>query len=207
MSAAKELEIAQLLASRICHDLISPVAAVNNGLELLEEDDDDADMRERALELVVDSAKVASAKLQIMRSAFGSGQTLSEQSSKDDLWILLKPISEKNSITFEWTQLDKEYFSRNESRLLLNMLLLACEALPRGGDITIQAEEKGFCLTLSGNKIIFPEEKEQFLCHSTETPQEPRYVGLYIVRLLAETVGNGRISVLRSDDNLKMIVT
>lgn len=207
MSAAKELELAQLLASRICHDLISPVAAVNNGLELLEDDDDDADMRERALELVVDSAKVASAKLQIMRSAFGAGKTLAEQSSKDDLWILLKPISEKNNITFEWTQLEKEYFSRNESRLLLNMLLLACEALPRGGNITIQAEEAGFCLTIDGSKVIFPQEKEDFLCNGTDTPEEPRFVGLYIVRLLAETVGNGRISVVRDENNLKMIVT
>ena len=202
MSAAKELELAQLLASRICHDLISPVAAVNNGLELLE-DDDDADMRERALELVMDSAKVASAKLQIMRSAFGAGKTLAEQSSQDDLWILLKPISEKNNIAFEWTQLNKEYFSRNESRLLLNMLLLACEALPRGGKITIQAEETGFCLTIDGSKVIFPQEKEDFLCNSTETPEEPRYVGLYIVRLLAEAVGNGRISISRGENNLK----
>ncbi|MEM6603832.1 MAG: histidine phosphotransferase family protein [Pseudomonadota bacterium] len=206
MSAA-ELELAQLLASRICHDLISPVAAVNNGLELLEEDDEGGEMRERALELVMDSARVAAAKLQIMRSAFGAGQTLPEQSSQSDLWELLKPISEKNNISFEWNNLQREYFTRNESRLLLNMLLLACEALPRGGKISIQAEEKGFCLSLTGSKVIFPQDKEDFLCDSKEKPTEPRFIGLYLVRLLAEQVGDGMISLMRGEANMKMIVT
>ena len=71
-----ELELAGLLASKICHDLISPISAVNNGLELLEEEDDDPQMRSRALELVTQSAKAASIKLQMMRFAFGIGQTL-----------------------------------------------------------------------------------------------------------------------------------
>ena len=65
MNNIDQIEFAQLLASRICHDLISPVAAVNNGIELLLEEDDDADSRKQALELIDDSAKMAAIKLKM----------------------------------------------------------------------------------------------------------------------------------------------
>lgn len=209
--SAQQLELAQLLASRICHDLISPISAVNNGLEMMVTDADSSsdsiDMQNRAMELVVQSAQVASAKLQIMRCAFGSGQSLDETSSIYDIEKLILPILEHNKITLRWLCHCDVTFSRNEAKLLLNLLLVSCEALPRGGDISVQSEDMGMYIELFAEKIIFPQEKQDFLCHSLNMPTDPRYVGLYLVRLLAQFAQKHKISIGRADNKLQIVVT
>lgn len=203
-----QLELAQLLASRICHDLISPVSAVNNGLELLEEGEEDEEMRVKALELIAQSAKLASAKLQIMRTAFGAGQMLSEATSAEEINKLINPLLQGNKIHISWLSQDAKssYFTQNQARFLVNMLLLCCEALPRGGEISIQVENDGFCFTLTGNKVIFPEDKEAFLCSSEKSlPQEPRLIGLYVVRLLMEVLTLSKVALNRSEGKLQLI--
>ena len=69
--ALDPMDLAALLCSRVCHDVISPVGAIVNGLEVLE-DEDDPSMRDVALELIKKSARSASARLQFCRLAFGA---------------------------------------------------------------------------------------------------------------------------------------
>src|SRR5512134_174684 len=67
-----DLDLAALLCSRVCHDIISPVGAIANGLELMDDPETDAAMRATALDMVRSSAKTATAKLKFCRIAFGA---------------------------------------------------------------------------------------------------------------------------------------
>jgi len=67
-----DLDLASLLCSRVCHDVISPVGAIANGLELMDDEDTDAEMKATALQMVKSSARTATAKLKFCRIAFGA---------------------------------------------------------------------------------------------------------------------------------------
>jgi histidine phosphotransferase ChpT len=186
MKTLDSLQFAQLLASRICHDLISPVCAVNNGIELLLEEKDDADSRQNALELIEDSAKMAAIKLKMMRAAFGAGQVLSENCSVNDLLSLCQPIADKNKVSVQWHNPDNRCFNLNEGRLILNLMLVILEALPRGGDIQIDTHQ-GISFSIASQKLIFSDDKVAYLTGTQEIPVEPRYIGFYLLKLLANT--------------------
>lgn len=186
MNTIDAMSFAQLLASRICHDLISPVAAVNNGIELLlEENDDDIEARNHALALIEDSAKVAAIKLKLMRAAFGAGQTLQDNCSKNELLALCQPIAVKNKVDILWDDADNQHFSRNQSRLILNLIMLLLEALPRGGMIELSTQDLLSCVVES-QKLMFSDDKVAYLSGTQTIPPEPRYIGFTILHLLAE---------------------
>jgi histidine phosphotransferase ChpT len=197
MNNIDQIEFAQLLASRICHDLISPVAAVNNGIELLL-DDDDVDSRKQALELIEDSAKMAAIKLKMMRAAFGAGKVLSDNCSKGDILSLCQPIADKNKVTIIWKNPDTRFFNATESRLLLNLMLIILESLPRGGEITLLTEN-GIECRVDSHKLIFSDDKIAYLTGTQEIPVEPRYVGFVLLKLLAQ---KHRYDVQKLDNQL-----
>tara|TARA_R110000868_G_scaffold3977_3_gene24249 strand:+ start:813 stop:1469 length:657 start_codon:yes stop_codon:yes gene_type:complete len=132
------LELAALLCSRVCHDVISPVGAITNGLEVLE-DDDDPEMRTHAMDLITKSAAQASAKLQFARLAFGAagsaGAELDLGDARDVAMGLMK--SEKANLTWDapHATIGKDYV-----KLSLNMLLIGIAAIPRGGDVALTIE-------------------------------------------------------------------
>ncbi len=201
MNTIDAMEFAQLLASRICHDLISPVAAVNNGIELLlEENDDDIESRNRALELIEDSAKVAAIKLKLMRAAFGAGQTLQDNCSKNELLALCQPIAVKNKVDILWDDSDNQHFSRTQSRLILNLFMILLEALPRGGMIELSTQETPQELlrcVVDSQKLMFSDDKIAYLSGKQAIPHEPRYIGFTILHLLAE----GKIYDVEKNEN------
>jgi len=185
MTLANPLEFSQLLASRICHDLISPVSAVNNGLELLlEEDENDPEARRRALELIEDSAKISALKLKLMRAAFGAGQSLPDSNTPTNLLMLCQPIADKNKIQILWDHSDEITLNRDQGRIMLNLILILLESLPRGGMIEISQTQNHINCTVQSQKIIFPENKIAFLQGVEDAPFEPRYIGFIILKLL-----------------------
>lgn len=201
MNNIASIEFAQLLASRICHDLISPVAAVNNGIELLlEETDNDIEARQRALELIDDSAKVAAIKLKLMRAAFGAGKVLSDNCSVNELLFLCQPIADKNKINIEWNHTNNRYFGQTEGRLLLNLLLVLFESLPRGGRIELSTNDTLECVVES-QKLIFSDEKIDYLSGKQVIPTEPRFVGFMLLKLLAE---NKQYFIEKNDNQLSI---
>ena len=188
MTAALEssTDLAQLLASRICHDLISPVAAVGNALELLEEGEE---LCQDSLALLKTGAKIAAAKLTFMRAAFGAGKVLPEQMSFKDLETIFNAFLQEGKISHRFSGDSEKVFNREEGRVLLNMILALSEALPRGGNLTITAEADNFTLTAEGDKVIFPEDKAAILTDSAAVAEEPRFVGCYFLRLAVEKAG------------------
>src|SRR3954469_9404687 len=85
------VDLASLLCSRLCHDLMSPVGALNNGIELMA-DEQDPEMRERCLELLSDSAKATANKLKFFRLAFGAGGGFSDLIDANEAKIVLEGI-------------------------------------------------------------------------------------------------------------------
>src|SRR6188474_2716616 len=133
--ALDALDLAALLCSRVCHDLISPAGAIVNGLEVLEESKDE-ETRTFAMDLIKKSAKVASARLQFCRIAFGAAGSAGAQIDVGDAGNVAKGFieDEKNKLTWN---LPRVMLPKNRVKLALNLLLIAIQAVPRGGTLTI----------------------------------------------------------------------
>src|ERR1700748_2694891 len=147
------LDLAALLCSRVCHDLISPVGAIVNGLEVLEENKDE-ETKTFALELIKKSAHQASAKLQFCRLAFGAAGSAGAQIDLGDAEKAARGLIEDGKTTLTWN-LPRQLLAKNRVKLLLNIVLLGSGSIPRGGTLTIDpvpGEEAiaGFVVTASG---------------------------------------------------------
>jgi histidine phosphotransferase ChpT len=144
------LDLAALLCSRVCHDLISPVGAIVNGVEVLEEDKDE-ETQTFALELIKKSAGQASARLQFCRLAFGAAGSAGAQIDTGDAENVARGLLEDDKTKITWN-LPRELKPKNQVKLLLNMLIVGGGAIPRGGTLTVDPVEggPGFRITASG---------------------------------------------------------
>jgi histidine phosphotransferase ChpT len=135
--ALGDLEFAALVSSRICHDVINPVSAISNGLEMLAEEPDQA-MRDAAMDLIRKSAAQASAKLQFARLAFGAaGSAGAEIDLRDAEKVSRDFVAGTGKHQVQW-QGPAVTLPKNKVKLLLNLLALGLVALPRGGTINVE---------------------------------------------------------------------
>jgi histidine phosphotransferase ChpT len=157
--ALDALDLAALLCSRVCHDLISPTGAIVNGIEVLE-DDADAEMRTFALDLIKKSARTASARLQFCRIAFGAAGSAGAQIDLRDAEAMARGFIEDDKSKLSWN-LPPALLPKNRVKLLLNMLVVATLTIPRGGTLRVDAvgdgEIMGFRVTASGMNARIPQ--------------------------------------------------
>ena len=157
-SPIEALDLAALLCSRVCHDLISPVGAIVNGLEVLEEEKDEA-TKEFALDLIKSSASTASRKLQFCRIAFGAAGSAGAQIDLGDAETISRGFLEDEKTKLAWN-LPRALLQKNRVKLLLNMLAIAGQAIPRGGSLTVDpigfGETMGFKVTAAGVNAKVP---------------------------------------------------
>lgn len=157
--ALEPLDLAALLCSRVCHDLISPVGAIMNGLEVLE-DDNDEETKTFAMELIRKSARTASAKLQFCRLAFGAAGSAGAQIDSGDAEKVTRGLIEDEKTRLEWT-LPRVLLPKNRVKLLLNMVLISAQAIPRGGLLKIspvgEGETMGFRIAATGTNAKIPQ--------------------------------------------------
>ena len=135
MASLTSLDLAALLCSRVCHDVISPVGAIINGLEVLDGEQDE-EMRAVAMELIKKSAISASARLQFCRLAFGAASSFGASIDTGDAEKAARDIFANGRTVLQWGG-DRRMASRNSVKLLLNLCLIAASAIPRGGVIAI----------------------------------------------------------------------
>jgi histidine phosphotransferase ChpT len=152
------LDLAALLCSRVCHDLISPVGAIVNGLEVLEESKDE-ETKTFALDLIKKSARNASAKLQFCRIAFGAAGSAGAQIDLGDAETITRGFFEDDKTKLAWN-LPRAMLPKNRVKLLLNMLLIAGQTIPRGGSLTVDpigaGEGMGFKISAAGVNAKVP---------------------------------------------------
>jgi histidine phosphotransferase ChpT len=158
--ALDSLDLAALLCSRVCHDVISPVGAIVNGLEVLEEEKD-AEMRGFALDLIKKSAKTASARLQFCRLAFGAAGSAGATIDTGDAEKVARELLGDDRTKLEWSGA-RVYMAKNKVKLILNLCLIAAASIPRGGtisvvisgadsDISVRVEARGTNLRLASH--------------------------------------------------------
>ncbi|HVY57910.1 MAG TPA: histidine phosphotransferase family protein [Xanthobacteraceae bacterium] len=155
----ESLDLAALLCSRVCHDLISPAGAIVNGLEVLEESKDE-ETKTFALDLIKKSARQASARLQFCRLAFGAAGSAGAQIDLGDAETVARGFLEDEKTKLTWN-LPRALLPKNRVKLLLNMLVSAAQAIPRGGVLVVDAVEGGenmtFRVTATGLNARVPQ--------------------------------------------------
>ncbi|GEP08775.1 histidine phosphotransferase ChpT [Methylobacterium gnaphalii] len=164
------LDLSALLCSRVCHDLISPVGAINNGLEVLE-DDNDPSMREFALDLIRKSARTASARVQFARIAFGASGSVGAAIDLADAEKLTRNMFADEKPDIAWSA-PVALFPKNKVKLLLNLVVIASTAIPRGGLIDVKVTGDGdapeIVIVASGSHARIPPHAEELIAGTPE---------------------------------------
>jgi histidine phosphotransferase ChpT len=158
--ALDALDLAALLCSRVCHDLISPAGAIVNGLEVLEDKASDEETKTFALDLIKKSAKTASARLQFCRLAFGAAGSAGAQIDLGDAQTMARGFLEDEKTKLTWN-LARVLLPKNRVKLLLNLLIIAGQTIPRGGTLTVdpigEGEAMGFRIKAAGINARIPQ--------------------------------------------------
>lgn len=201
--------LAAFIASRICHDLISPVASVNSALELLEEPGD-ADMKAQAEQLLHNGAESAGARIQLLRYAFGSAGLSDTAADRHEVQSIVEGFMKSYKPSIEW-EIDTDHFSCGHARVLMNLVIMATAAIPRGGVVRLLARNDGAGLSISaiakGPKARLSDFTNSAL--AGETPEEG-WSARTIQPLFAKMVANdldGDISAVVAEEQVTFDAT
>lgn len=186
------VETLELLASKICHDLISPIGAVNNGIEIMEEMGPDAGAE--VTELIAFSAGQASAKLQAYRMAYGAGGADGHHKPEDVYNAIEDIIRAEKKITQDWdpkAPVAPEILPTAFCKMLAAMLLLTMECLPKGGALTVEADQNGeTVITGRGEDAALKKGFAESLSLTIDSATlEPGMTHAYMTGLLAKHYG------------------
>ena len=202
------LDLAALLCSRVCHDLISPTGAIVNGLEVLEEKDSDEETKTFALTLIKKSARTASSRLQFCRLAFGAAGSSAAQIDLGDAEGMVRGFLDEDKTKLAWN-LPRLLLPKNRVKLLLNLMIIAGQTIPRGGSLTVdpigEGDSMGFRISASGLNARVPQALTGLLQGRSESGTidahaiQPFYAGL-----LAKACGMG---VTLAPEGDKIVVT
>jgi histidine phosphotransferase ChpT len=205
MNRLTDLDLAALLCSRVCHDVISPVGAIANGLELMDDPDIDADMKKTALDMVKSSAKTATAKLKFCRIAFGASGSAGALIDLSEAGEVAKGFIGDEKAKLEWN-VPRENRPKQEVKLLLNMLLMAIAGIPRGGVITVAVAGREFSIHAKGERAKINEALAGALNGTAELASlDARLVQPYYARLLAHAAGLELSMHMSAEDTVAVI--
>jgi len=202
------VDMASLLCSRLCHDLISPVGSFYNGLELLA-DENDPEMRAQCMELLTDSARKTSSRLRFYRLAFGTASGLGDTIDPAEVHGALQGHFDKHSrINLHWLN-GGEPMSRTAVKLLLNLAMIGGDALLRGGDLYVGAEKSGFGVEIvvraEGPRLLIDEDVRKALQgDQVNGDAATRAAAAIFAHLLASEAG-GQIQISPPDDAMLLL--
>lgn len=184
------IRVVELLCSRICHDVISPVAAISNGVELLTEMG--AEGMDDAVGLLGHSSRQASVRLQLFRLAYGAGGSEALVSGKT-VYENFRNFIESDRVNFEWDLLNDvpdEDLNPGFFKVLTNVLILARESLIRGGDITVKKDGFTLIVTATHEKAILREGMAEALRGELPVSElSPKTVHPYVTGVFAKHFG------------------
>jgi len=212
MSTSAELsetELASLLCSRLCHDLLSPIGAMNNGLELLA-DETDPEMRARCIELLTDSARASANKLKFFRLAFGAAGGFGDKVDVNEPRALIEGlVADKPRVELQW-HVPNDLLAKPAVKVLLNLALIGLDGLVRGGELVIGAEENGgsceIAVSATGPKVVIDDAVAAALSGGmgagiSAGTMSPRTAPAYMIDRIARRHG-GEIQIAHSAESL-----
>lgn len=199
MSSIDAVDFASLLCSRLCHDLLSPVGALNNGLELLA-DEHDPEMRARCLELLAESARTSANKLKFFRLAFGAAGGFGEEvDAREAKGAIEGLFGVDGRIELGW-MVGETALSKTAIKVLLNLALIAGDALVRGGRLDVGAERGDggteIVVRAEGPRLVLdPELRKALLGEVADDALTPRAAAAWLVhRIVTDTGGTIQVS-------------
>jgi len=188
-------DLAALLCSRLCHDMLSPVGALSNGIELLR-DERDAEMRARCMELLEQSAKISADKLKFFRLAYGAAGGFGDNVPTAEPRELIEAlVGDNGRIALGWA-VSGEMLPKPAVKVLLNLAAIGLDALPRGGELQIGAESRDgateIAVRAAGAKIAFDPSIGQALDGSLPPGElSGRTAPAHLIHLIAKEHGGG----------------
>ncbi|ACM27439.1 histidine phosphotransferase [Agrobacterium rhizogenes] len=199
-------DLAALLCSRVCHDVISPVGAINNGLELLDEGGADAD----AMDLIRTSALNASVRLKFARLAFGASGSVGASIDTGEAERAAKDFAAaEKKAEVSWTG-PRAIIPKNRVKLLLNLFLVAYGSIPRGGNIDVVLEnpdlDAKFTITTKGRLMRVPPKFAEICSGTLEEAVDAHSIQPYYTVLLADESGM-ELSYKATPEELTFIAT
>ena len=207
LTRLSDLDLAALLCSRVCHDVISPVGAIANGLELMDDPETDAEMKATALDMVRSSAKTATAKLKFCRIAFGAAGSAGAQIDMSEAGEVAKAFVGEEKVKLDWLA-PRENRPKQEVKLLLNMLLVALTGIPRGGVVTVSAEGKTLAVKAQGERAKINEGLAAALDGTADlATMDARLVQPYYARMLAEAAGLKLTMAMENENTVAVLAT
>lgn len=184
-----DLEIAALISSKIVHDVIGPVGAIYNGIEILDEDDD-AEAKTYAMKVIRDVTEQASARLQFARFAFGAAGSAGAQIDLRTAEQISKGFTGQVKHKLDW-KIEPGYMGKDKVKLLLNLVASAITALPRGGDIEVSMagsfENPSFALRCKGTGARSPQHLAEFISGEQTPALDAMTIQAYYTWRLAST--------------------
>lgn len=195
MNDDASLDLAALMCSRLCHDMLSPVGALSNGLELLA-DETDPQMREQCMDLLEQSARTSTDKLKFFRLAFGAAGGFGEMVEVGEAKSVIDSlVANAKRVEAHWA-LDAAKLPKDAVKVLLNLAHIALETLVRGGSLDIGAEMRGgnteIVVRASGPKIAFDETIGKALQGDLAARDlSSRTAPAHMIAMLAERSGGG----------------
>jgi histidine phosphotransferase ChpT len=197
----RSVDFASLLCSRLCHDLLSPVGALNNGIELLA-DEHDPEMRARCLELLAESARVSANKLKFFRLAFGAAGGFGDSVDTREARAAIEGMfGSEGRIQLGW-MVAEPALPKGAIKILLNLALIAGDALVRGGRLDVGAEGGEIVVRAEGPRLVLdPELRTALLGESDESALTPRAAAAWLAHVLAAEQG-GSILVSQPEDGV-----
>nr|TFG54919.1 MAG: histidine phosphotransferase [Hyphomicrobiales bacterium] len=191
-----DLEFAALLVSRVCHDLVSPVGAVVNGLEVLE-DETDAAMRADALRLVAVSAEQAAARLQFARLAYGAAGSAGAELDISEVARIVEGLLKGGKIDLQW-QAQPLNWPKDWAKLLMNTISVAVDCLPRGGIVKVETSSDpaspSFTVAATGSVARLSEDAERALLGEPGGGMDGRSIQPFLTYQLARGINAGLTS-------------
>lgn len=203
--AVNSIDLASMLCSRLCHDMLSPVGALSNGLELLA-GEKDPEMRRRCFELLEQSARISADKLKFFRLAFGAAGGFGDLVSVAEARSLIQGLlGDSGRTTLNWGVAGSQ-LPKPAVKILLNLASIAIDALPRGGTLDVGAEQREgateIAVRAAGAKVAFDPVIGRALDGSLEAEElSSRTVAAYLIHELARSVG-GDIQFALGDNAL-----
>lgn len=191
--SATNASLAALIGSRICHDLISPIGAINNGLELLTMSGDPAGPE---MNLIGESVGNASARIRFFRIAFGSAGD--QLVGAAEVQSILRDLYGTGRRSVEWTPTEAQ--PRSAVRLAFLSILCLESAMPFGGTVKVEAEHSSWCLVGTADRLNADPDLWSLLAGQGTAPSlQPAHVQFALLPLIAQ--GDGRRVRSWVDDN------
>lgn len=192
MQQNTSMRLSELLISRLCHDLVTPIGAINTGLELFQETSpEDLTESKEILNLIFQSGQTAASRVSFFRAAFGAN---GDRVSLDEVRQLIENYFDRSKLQFNWEEpYDKDLSLQGWGRILLNTALWLCDCAPKGGKIFLTPPKENlftFSATLKADPIIVHQGTLEAVEGKVDIDEvTPRSVPCYLIDQLAKSKG------------------